>query len=81
MGWSGGTDVFDQVASDLLEADYNWRNIQKDLDDSIVITPLKNLHKVLSHDLDWDNEGESRYWDHPVIGLILGNTFESDEQE
>lgn len=73
MGWGGGTKIFDQVADDLLEADYQWHNIQEDgYDEFIVFKPLKNLYKVLC-DLDWDNEYESKYWEHPIIGVILGN--------
>lgn len=72
MGWGAGTEIFDQVADDLLEADYAWRNIQSDYDESIVITPLTNLYSLL-RDMDWDVMDESKYWEHPVIGKILGN--------
>lgn len=71
MGWGGGTEIFDQVADDLIEINYEWSGDDK-LEYSIVFKPLKNLYKVLS-DKDWDNECESKYWDHPIIGRILGN--------
>lgn len=73
-----GTEIFDQVADDLIDINYEWTGYYEELMPSIVINPLKNLHQILS-DLDWDNEDESKYWEHPVIGRILGNTFEDEE--
>jgi hypothetical protein len=72
MGWCGGTEIFDQVADDLISASYDHFGSMKH---QFVITPLENLYEVLS-DLDWDCECESDYYDHPEIGKILGNTFE-----
>jgi hypothetical protein len=77
MGWSSGAKVFDNVADSLMKASCARTGGTQD---DLVITPLVNLYKVLS-DLDWDNEQESDYWEHPVIGEILGNTFEDDESE
>lgn len=72
MGWGRGTQIFDQVVEDLLEltTEYNISGEE--------IPALMNLYKVLS-DLDWDNECESAYWGHPVIGKILGNPFEEED--
>lgn len=72
MGWGRGTQIFDQVVEDLLEltTEYNISGEE--------IPALMNLYKVLS-ELDWDNECESDYWNHPVIGKILGNTFEEED--
>lgn len=66
MGWSGGTKIFDTVADELI-----------DLNDELVTThevvfPLKNVYRALC-DQDWDQEAESKYWEHPIIGRILGN--------
>jgi hypothetical protein len=72
MGWCGRTEIFDCVAKHML----NISEIN-DLDHSYI---LEDLLQVL-YDKDWDNVGESDYWDHPVIGRILGNTFEEDEDE
>ena len=70
MGWGNGTEIFDQVAGDLMDVSYSLT--RNDCDISIVVIPLKNLYKVLC-DKDWDTECESEYWEHPVIGIILGN--------
>lgn len=72
MGWSSATEIFDQVADDLLEANYQFVGDIQEIHPTIVTTPLKNLYRVL-YDSDWDTECESKYWDHPVIGIILGN--------
>lgn len=71
MGWGRGTEIFDQVAEDLLAHENGW---VKDY----IIEILTNLNTQLS-DLDWDTECESKYWDHPVIGKILGNPFDEEE--
>lgn len=80
MGWGGGTEIFDAVADELLEYNAQLTGGTDYISHFGVIKPLKNLYKVLCKK-DWDNACESKYWDHPVIGKILGNTFESDEQE
>lgn len=72
MGWSRGTEIFDQVADDLIELTV-WYNISEE-----ALPVLVNLYKVLS-DSDWDTEYESKYWEHPTIGKILGNTFEEED--
>jgi hypothetical protein len=75
MGWGGGTEIFDQVADDIIDVSWNWTRESKHED--VVIPLLTKLYWVLS-DKDWDNECESKYWDDPVIGKILGNTFEEE---
>lgn len=73
MGWSGGTVVFDAVVEEL-KAD-------KTIYTETVINVLERLEDALS-DLDWDCQCESEYWEDPLIGRILGNTFEDfDELE
>lgn len=46
----------------------------------MVVDPLVKLYRLLGYSMDWDNEQDSKYWDDPVIGRILGNTFEEDEE-
>ena len=75
MGWSGGTEIFDQVADDLVEVSWNWTRETKH--EEVVVPVLTNLYELLT-DMDWDNACESRYWDDPVIGRILGNDFEEE---
>lgn len=70
MGWSSGARVFDAVAEELLAA--------KGMREEDRINVLTRLEDELS-DLDWDCQCESEYWDDPLIGRILGNTFEEDE--
>lgn len=70
MGWSGGTEVFDAVVEEL-KAD-------KTIYTETIINVLERLEDVLS-DLDWDCQCESEYWEDALIGRILGNTFEDDE--
>lgn len=77
MGWGRGTEIFDQVADDLTSA--SNKRFGDPHNTSLVIIPLTNLYQVLS-DMDWDCEYESDYWDHPVIGKILGNTFEDEDK-
>ena len=70
MGWSGGTEIFDCVLNKMnsISQDYEIQH-------SALIILAEELVKVLE-DQDWDNHSESNYWTHPVIGKILGNTFE-----
>lgn len=72
MGWSGGTDVFDVMAAELEEQSWCWT---REYNHCEFMEPLLALVAVLD-DLDWDNHSESQYWDHPIIGKILGNNFE-----
>lgn len=78
MGWAGGTEIFDCVASNLI--------LIKHCDNHTVIDwqPIKllltELNRVLE-DKDWDAQQESDYYDHPVIGKLLGNTFEEEDDE
>ena len=76
MGWSGGTEIFDLVADELMILhikDYRPISLLE------VVNPLYPLNKKLE-DMDWDNQNESKYYDHPVIGRILGNKFEDEEE-
>lgn len=78
MGWGGGTEVFDLVADELIENN----NVYSDGNyyGGMVVDPLVKLYRLLGYSMDWDNEQDSKYWDDPVIGRILGNTFEEDEE-
>ena len=71
MGWSSGTEIFDNVAEEIM--------CDKDIsiNDDSSIRLLKVLNESLE-DKDWDCQCESEYWSHPIIGKILGNEF-SDE--
>jgi len=75
MGWSGGTEIFDKVASELEELSWRW---VREYNHEDFMVPLTNLYLTLCS-LDWDTESESRYWNHDVIGKILGNTFEEGD--
>lgn len=77
MGWYGGTRVFDTVASSLV--DMNVSTPCHSYEDFLreVLDPLL----VELEDMDWDNHSESAYYDHPVIGRILGNDFYDEELE
>lgn len=76
MGWGGGTDIFDSVAR-ILEPflDEDEYVEEYELADDLLYTLRHELEKQ-----DWDNNCESLYWDHPVIGVILGND-NIDEEE
>lgn len=67
MGMSSGTEVFDPVVCSMIDQ----LGVCEDLD----LKTIKILVQSL-WDLDWDTESESEFWEHPVIGKILGNTFE-----
>jgi len=77
MGWSGGTEIFDCVAEDLLALEDTLDYVSGDLHDQIFSILVKLLNTLEWQ--DWDNLGESKYWTHPVIGKILGNDFEEEE--
>lgn len=80
MGWSRGTEIFDKMCDELLETSYCWTGSTdaEYISDSIVLQPLKILIGLLKLE-DWDCQCESDYWEHPVIGKLLGNDFEGDE--
>ena len=76
MGWSGGAEIFDRVARDLM---YIHDSVyDTDIPMYQVLNVLSNLKSVLEYQ-DWDTQNESAYWNHPIIGKILGNTFEEIE--
>ena len=63
MGWSGGTYIFDAVLDHVLA--------DKEIDKKELIT---DLISVLA-DRDWDTEGESEYWDHPLVQEIFREKY------
>ena len=71
MGWGRGDQIFDQVADDLLELSWYWT--RETCHEDIVIPVLENLYKQLPK-LDWDNECESKYWEHPTNTGVLSFT-------
>lgn len=76
MGWSGGTEIFDCVTAELMNFQVNTYDV--DLPRYRMLNLLSSL-KCALEDQDWDNHSESTYWTHPMIGKILGNTFEEEE--
>lgn len=76
MGWGGGTEIFDAVAK-VLEpfCDENEYIEEQELAEDVLYSLLFELEKQ-----DWDNHQESNYWDHPVVGKILGNEFEDEDE-
>ena len=77
MGWSGGTEIFDCVAAELEELSYKWTRVYNH---EGFMEPLHSLVDLLEG-RDWDAHQESDYYDHPVIGKILGNTFEGEDND
>lgn len=75
MGWGGGTEIFDNVVEALKDLSWNW--VREEYHEDFM-EPLKRLVTVLEKQ-DWDNHQESNYWDHPVVGKILGNDLEEDD--
>lgn len=75
MGWSGGTEIFDTVARELLEI-IDAEDVC--LPNSKVLNLLSSLKAVLE-DQDWDSHSESDYWDQGKIGEILSYTDEEEE--
>lgn len=75
MGWSGGTEIFDCVAEQLLELHYHCYDV--DLPMYRIMNLLSALQEKLVES-DWDAQQESTYYDHPKIGDVLGNTFEEE---
>jgi hypothetical protein len=67
MGMSKGTEIFDPVVCSMVD--------QLGVGEALDLKTIKILVQSL-WDLDWDTESESHFWEHPVIGKILGNTFE-----
>lgn len=59
MGWCSGTEVFDSVASALLDEE------GKDVEEV-----LSQLYIVL-RDKDWDCVNESAYYEHPIVRGII----------
>ncbi len=79
MGWSGGTEIFDCVV-DALDNSLDIVYCPQHTDEAYMNLVLKPLLRVLE-DQDWDTQNESTYWTHPIIGKILGNTLEEENNE
>ena len=63
MGWCSGTQIFDDVLDLVLAND----EVDK-----------KELVKVLIEALgnqDWDCEGDSKYWEHPLVRDVFKEMY------
>ena len=71
MGWCSGTQIFDDVAGQILDKD--------EIDVKEVLTSLIQSLQYM----DWDCESDSAYWEHPVVREIFMELepewFEDDE--
>jgi hypothetical protein len=74
MGWSGGVDVFDNVAGEI---------IAQNIDEDSAFAVLDALIDALE-DQDWDTESDSEYYNHPLIKLVFKKRhpdwFDKDEE-
>ncbi len=62
MGFCSGTDIFDPVAKAILDS--GWMEPENQA--SLIRTLMKALY-----DHDWDCEGDSRYYDHPIVQKVM----------
>jgi hypothetical protein len=85
MGWCSATKHFDAVADKLVEIEKSLADSKLDeevqkglacLGRYILEEVLETLRDTLEEG-DWDCQCESKYWNHPKIGPLLGN----DEME
>ena len=58
MAWNGGTLIFDAVVGALLDETLDTEDVIEQL--------IKELEKG-----DWDGQGESEYFDHPVVQKVF----------
>jgi hypothetical protein len=79
VGWSSGHKIFDVVANCLV------MDIDANDPDKTDFTELAEdtlyVLKCALEDQDWDSHQESDYYNHPVIGHILGNEFEDELED
>jgi len=59
MGFCSGTDIFDPVAKELLSDGLS-------MSDKTRVHLLRVLFTALRNH-DWDCQGDSYYWDHPLV--------------
>lgn len=71
MGWGSGVYVFDKIAKDLLALE---KEAGGDLGRYTFEIILESVRDALE-EADWDTQSDSKYWDDPRIGEILGNDF------
>ena len=71
--WASAVCIFDAIAKPLIEGlnDTNRSNTKK---------VLKVLAETLE-DCDWDTQGESSYWEHPLIQEIFRELGTISEDE
>jgi len=77
MGWSGGTEIFDEVADEVLNIYSQY------LDCELPMYRVLNLLSTLKSALEdngWDTQNESNYWGDCKIGQLLGYTLEEDNE-
>ena len=65
MSWGGGTQIFDVVVNNLFK---------HELEPVIIKDIVINLLDVLESQ-DWDNVGESSYFDDPLIKFVLKERY------
>lgn len=62
MGFCSGTQIFDDVADEILDKRWLMEENQRAV--------IKALVKALyAH--DWDCESDSKYYDHPIVQSVL----------
>ncbi len=76
MGFCSGTQIFDDVADEIIDQRWIPEAYQRSL--------IRALVRALQ-DHDWDCEGHSRYYDHPIMQSVLRELnpdwFEDEEDE
>jgi hypothetical protein len=64
MGWCSATRIFDPIC--------NFVVAKSSAPKKEKIAFLKLIIRKLQED-DWDCESESDFWEHPIVGPLLGN--------
>jgi hypothetical protein len=62
MGWCSGTEIFDNICSELLTADG-----VKQVD----VPELIHVLVLILQSHDWDCEQDSEYFDNPVVQKVM----------
>ncbi len=74
MGWCSATNIFDTVVGELL--DEEKKSNKKD----VIMALISELENG-----DWDCQGDSEYWEHPLIQEIFKELhpswFENNEDD